>query len=78
MRINLTPGQVHNRDICSVFFNMYVCGAFSLESPHGGDSNEYKQHTSINIKKKIILNYFKYNNVCSYGIFSKGLKKEFG
>ena len=50
---------------------------FSLESPHQGDSNEYKQHTIINIKKKISLNYSKYDNVCSYGIFSKGLKKEF-
>ena len=50
---------------------------FSLESPHRGDSNEYKQHAIINIKKKITLNYPKYNNVCSYGIFSQGLKNEF-
>ena len=41
---------------------------FSLESPHRGDSNEYIQHTIINIKKKITRNYPKYNNVCSYGI----------
>ena len=34
-----------------------------------GDSNEYTQHAIINIKKKIKLNYPKYNNVCSYGIF---------
>ena len=27
----------------------------SLESHHGGDSNEYTQHTIINIKKKITL-----------------------
>ena len=39
---------------------------FSLESPHRGDSNEYTQHTSINIIKKITLNYSKYNIVCSY------------
>ena len=26
---------------------------FSLEWPLGGDSNEYTQHTIINIKKKI-------------------------
>ena len=26
---------------------------FSLESPHRGDSNEYTQHATINIKKKI-------------------------
>ena len=30
---------------------------FSLESPHRGDSNEYTQHTIINIKKKITLKY---------------------
>ena len=52
---------------------------FSLESPHRCDSNEYKQHiyTIIKIKKKIILNYPKYKHVCSYGIFSWGLKNEF-
>ena len=50
---------------------------FSLESPHPGDSNEYAQHAIINIKKKITLNYPKYKNVCSYGIFSRGLKNEF-
>ena len=37
----------------SIFYNMKVCCVFSLESPHGGDSNEYTQHTIINIKKKI-------------------------
>ena len=30
---------------------------FSLESPHGGDSNVYTHHAIINIKKKITLNY---------------------
>ena len=30
---------------------------FSLESPHGGDSNEYTQYTIYSIKKKITLNY---------------------
>ena len=50
---------------------------FSLESPHRGDSNEYTQHTIINIKKKITLKYPKYNNVCSYWLFSEGLKNEF-
>ena len=48
---------------------------FSLESPHRGDSNEYTQHAIINIKKKITLNYPKYNNVCSYGIFSLGTQE---
>ena len=34
---------------------------FLLESPHGGDSNEYTQYTGIifNKKKKITLNYAK-------------------
>ena len=47
---------------------------FSLESSHRGDSNEY---TIINLIKKITLNYSKYNNVCSYGIFCQGFKNEF-
>ena len=29
----------------SIFFNMKECCMFSLELPHGGDSNEYSQHT---------------------------------
>ena len=56
---------------------MMVCCVFSLESPHQGDSNEYIQHTIINIEEKNILNYPKYNNVCSYGFFSEGPKNEF-
>ena len=44
----------------SIVFNMKVCYVFSLESPHRGDSNEYTQHTIINMKKKITLNYPKY------------------
>ena len=40
---------------------MKVCYVFSLESPHRGDSNEYAQHAIISIKKKITLNYPKYN-----------------
>ena len=67
----------HNRDILSIFFNMKVCCVFSLEPPYRGDSNEYTQHTIVNIKKKITLNYPKYDNVCSYEMFSKELKNEF-
>ena len=52
-----------------IFFYMKVYCVFSFELPHRGDSNEYTQHTIINIKKKITLNYPEYNNVCSYGIF---------
>ena len=54
---------------------MKTCCVFSLESPHRGDSNEYKQHAVINLKKKITLNYPKHNNVCSYGIFSLGTQE---
>ena len=56
---------------------MKVCCVFSLESPHRGDSNEYTQHTSIKIIKKMTLNYSKYNNVCNYWNVSWGLKLEF-
>ena len=52
-------------DIFSIFFKMKVCCAISLESPHRGDSNEYTQHTIINIKRKSPIYY----NVCSYDIF---------
>ena len=31
--------------------------AFSLESPHQGNSNENTQYTIFNIKKEITLNY---------------------
>ena len=54
---------------------MKVCCVLSLESPHRGESNEYTQHAIINIKKKITLNYPKYNNVCSYGIFFQGTQE---
>ena len=43
--------------ISLIFYNMKVCCVFSLESPHGGDSNENTQYTIFNIKKKINLNY---------------------
>ena len=50
---------------------------FSLKSSHRGDSNDNTQHTIVNIKEKITLNYPKYDNVCSYGMFFWGLKNEF-
>ena len=59
----------------SIFFNMKACRMFSLELPHQCDSNEHTQHAIINIKKKITLNYPKYNNVCSYGNFSLGTRE---
>ena len=54
---------------------MKACCLVSLKSPHRGDSNEYKQHAIINIEKKITLNYPKYNDVCSYGIFPSGTQE---
>ena len=45
---------------------------FSVESPHRGDSNEYTQYIIFNLKKKP-----KLSQICSYGIFSKGLTNEF-
>ena len=50
---------------------------FLLESPHRGDSKGHTQHTIIKIKKNVILNYPKSNNVCSCGNFSSGFKNEF-
>ena len=48
---------------------------FSLELPRRVNSNDYAQHTIINIKNKIILNYPKCNSVFSYGTFSLGTQK---
>ena len=42
-----------NMGIFSIFYKMKVCCAFSLESPHRGDSNAYTQHTMTNIKRKL-------------------------
>ena len=67
----------HNRDIFFlIFFNMKVCCVFSLESPHGGNSNEYTQYNIFNIhcKKE---DHPKLSQICSFGIFSKGSKNEF-
>ena len=47
---------------------------FSLESPHRGDSNEFTQYTILNINKK---KHPKLFQICSYGLFSKGLETEF-
>ena len=54
-------------DIFSIFFNMKVYCVFSLESPHRGDSNVYKQYTIFIIKKE---NHPRLFLICSYGIFS--------
>ena len=57
--------------ISLIFCNMAVCCVFSVESPQGGDSNEYTQYTVFNIKKRRI------TLICSQGFFSCGLKNEF-
>ena len=56
---------------------MKVCCLFSLESPHRGESNEYTQHTIINVKEEITIDYPNYDKVYSYRMFSKGLKNQF-
>ena len=53
---------------------MKVCCVFSLELPHWGNSNEYTQYTISKYEKE---NHPTLSQICSYGIFSKGLKKEF-
>ena len=50
---------------------MKVYCVFSLESPHRGDSNEYTQYTIFKQEHP------KLSKICSYGLFSKGLKNEF-
>ena len=70
----ITPGRRHYRDIFSIFFNMKVYCVFSLELPRRGDSNEYTQYTIINMKKE---KHPKSYQICSYEMFSKGLKNEF-
>ena len=47
---------------------------FSLELPHGGVSNENTQYTISQYEKE---NHPKLSQICSYGIFSMGLKNEF-
>ena len=50
---------------------MKVCCVLSLELPHQGDSNEYTQHTIINITK----NYSKYMIMsAAMGIFPRDSK----
>ena len=57
-----------------IFYNMKVYCVLTLESPHRGDSNEYTQYTIFQYEKE---KHSKLSQICSYGNFSKGLKKEF-
>ena len=43
--------------ISLIFYNMKVYCVFTLESPHGGDSNEYTQYTIFRYEKKNTLDY---------------------
>ena len=52
---------------------MKVCCVFSLELPHGGDSNKYTRYIIFNTKKKVIPNFLK----SAVMGFSKGLKNDF-
>ena len=61
-------------DIFSIFCNIKVCCVFSLESPHRGDSNEYTQYTIFNLERET---HPKLSYICSYVIYSRGLKNEF-
>ena len=40
-----------NGNVFSIFYNMKVFCAFSVESPHRGDSDEHTQYTIFNKKK---------------------------
>ena len=60
--------------ISSIFLNTKVYCVFSVESPHGGDSNEDTQHTIFNRKMKVTLNYPK---SAAMGFFFQGLKNAF-
>ena len=64
----------HHRDTFSIFIFMQEYCVFSLESPHRSASNEYTQYTIFNIRK---YNHLKLSQICSYGIFCKGLMNEF-
>ena len=57
-----------------IFFHMKVFCVFSLESPYVGSSNEYTLYIIFNTKME---NWPKLSEVCSYGIFSLGLKHKF-
>ena len=61
-------------DIFSIFFNTKVRCVFSLESPIRSDFYEYTQYTIFTKKE----NRYKLSQICSYGIYSKGLKKQCG
>ena len=54
---------------------MKACYVFSLESPHRGDSNEYKQHDIFNIKRKSHLITPNIITSAAMGFFSLGTQE---
>ena len=63
---HILNGPFNKLYIFSVFFNRQVCC----------NSNEYTQHTIINIKKKITQKYPIYNNVSSCEIILLGAQEQ--
>ena len=58
-------------DIIGIYFcflHLKIRSVFSLESPHRGESNEYTQNTTFNIKKKSIL---KNSKSAAMGLFPR-------
>ena len=49
---------------------------FSLESPHRGDSNEYR-YTQYTIFNKKVESHSKLSQICNYEFFFKGLENKF-
>ena len=60
--------------VCPTLFNMKAYCVFTLESPYRGDSNEDTQYTIFQYEKE---KHPEFSQICSYGIFSKGLTNEF-
>ena len=58
------------------FLNMEVCCVFALESPHCGDSNEYRQYTIVNIKEENHSQLLQIYECLQLWDFSLGLKKK--
>ena len=73
MLIIVLEQEAKERYIFEVF-SMKVYFVVSLESPHRGDSNKYTNIYHFQYKKET---HTKLSQICSYGIFSSGLKNEF-
>ena len=67
----------YNRNIISISFDIKVYYVLSLELPHFGDSQKYKQHTIINIKKRKSPNNILYTKFLQLWVFCYGLNNKF-